>query len=282
MSKSVIVPAPTSDIRESKLVLKVGVKKLLATFHETVDSTSVYIGGTTHYCVHMNITKPESSIVNPDEPYAADMVNLHYNQDCDLEKQFQRSTDTHMILLLMMSVIKDRFPYVTRVRFTDTSYRVCNNGIAAELSEVYYITSGRTWYETHFGAYLEGGDLAKFKTADAKFQEIKKKITWGALRRIMRVEDDTWQPLYESVATWQEFFEPIRNQLGAAEFCDFVAPWLHMFLFKLMRFHFAGVTYNIDIAGPLTIAYTTEPYHKGAGRRQTRCRPRRLRPVDEV
>ena len=276
------VPNVSSEIAETKQVLVVGRKKLLATFHETIDSTSIYIGGSHYFCAYANITKPESSLSNVIDTSIGHLARLSYNQGCDLEKQFQRRTDTRMILLLMIAVIKDTFPYVSRIQFTDTSYRVCNNGSVAELSELYYITTGHTWYESQFGAYLEGDAHTKFKIADTKFQEQKSRIPWDVMRRTMGVTDDTWQPLYESATTWQEFFGPVRDKIGVADFCEFVAPWLHMFLFKTMRFHFSGVSYNIDIATAPPITYTTEPWVQAAGRRQTRCRPKQQRSRNET
>jgi hypothetical protein len=275
-------PKPKIGVVETILVAKIGKKKLKVVFHESDFSTAIYIGGYTEYCAYCSVRKELlNSVTYCNE---ANLLKLEYNQACDLEKQFQRSTDTHLIFSLMIAIIKDRFPYVRRLFFNDASYRTCDNATVVELPELYYITSGRTWYETRFEAYLEGGDLAKFKAADEAFQRKKAQLLWETMKGgyMDTVTDDALQEQYESATTWQEFFGPLRDKMGAAEFCEFVAPWLHRFMSDIMDFSFFSLKYYVDIVPASPITYAMEPWTQAAGFRQTRRRPKQQRPKNET
>lgn len=275
-------PKPKLGVIETMFVVTIGKKKMKIVFHESDFSTAIYIGGHTEYCAYCSVRKDTLQSVTSCAD--ANLLRLEYNQTCDLDKQFQRNIDTHLIFSLMVAIIRDRFPYVRRLFFNDASYRMCDNATVVELPELYYITSGRTWYETQFGAYLEGDDLVKFKAADEAFQRKKAQLSWETMKGgyLDTVTDDALQQQYDSATTWQEFFRPLRDRLGAAEFCEFVAPWLHRFMSDIMDFSFFSMKYFVDIVSVIPIAYTTEPWVQSAGRRQTRCRPKQQRSRNET
>jgi len=280
------IPDPEENIIATHKVLKIGPKRLLLTIHATPDSDMLYFGSATTYCAKVQILSAASPFIVAMEHSDAMLVELHYNVNCSLEKNFQRGTDTTMIVALVISVIKDLYPFIEGIRFTDTSYRTCDNGTIVELAEMNYIVTGKTWYETRFGAKLVDRE-EDFLSKSAKFQDIKKIIPWNTLKWEMRMAsslplpEDTMKEMYKSTVTWQEFFGLLRSKIGISEFCSFVAPWLHGFLMKLLRFHFSSATYRIQINTAQTLSYITEPYLKGAWRPQMRKRMKR-RPINDT
>jgi hypothetical protein len=287
MDNNIPVPGPGMNVK--KIVLRVGATRLLLTIHTTLDSELLYIGSAETYCAYAQIVQPSSPFYAAMEHSDATLVKIQYNVNCTLEKNFQRGIDTSMIMALMIAIIKERFPFLTGVQFTDASYRTCDNNETVELPEMYYVATGKTWYETRFGAQLVSDDVPKFLDKTVRFQEKKLLIPWISMKREMRlplsfpIPDEELQQMYDNAATWQEFFGPLRSRIGVEEFCIFVAPWLHGFIKKLLRFNFAGATYRIpfDSAKVPSVIYTTEPYAKGAWRTQTRKRAKR-RPMNEM
>jgi hypothetical protein len=57
--------------------------------------------------------------------------------------------------------------------------------------------------------------------------------------------------------------------MGIAEFCIFVAPWLHSFLLHTLRFNFSGPRYGIPLEGAEILDYEEVAFARG-GKRFTR------------
>lgn len=168
--------------------------------------------------------------------------------------------------------------------FKDTSTRQCGNNQYVELAEMSYIRTGKTWYETHFHAYLDPFYEPKFKQCHKNFTDVKKNITWKLMNEYMSgplpMDEAEMKQLFEQANTWQDFFGPLSDKITISRFCEFVASWLHKFLNIHLGFSFSSVNYVIPINMISSINYKTIEYKSG-GRRFTE-KKRKHRPKNEV
>lgn len=170
-------------------------------------------------------------------------------------------------------VIKKNYPYVQTLSLKDNSYKVCDNGHVVELSEMTYIRTGKTWYETHFHAVLQEKDRQVFTEKEKAFQNLKRAFNWEKMKTSMTnyhiLQEEKAKPLFEEAKTWQDFFGPLSNTMNTSEFCMFVAPWLQDFLSQSLRFNFSSPLYHIQLRDALfdtQIAYEEMPYTQGGKR----------------
>jgi hypothetical protein len=190
-----------------------------------------------------------------------------------------------MILLLLVSYIRDNYPHVSTIRFTDTSSKTCDNGHTVELPLMQYIRTGKTWYESNFHAYLDESDAIKFKSEEASFQRLKNAIEWETMKSYISgdlpLPEEEIQDLFNNAKTWQDFFGPLSNKIGISAFCIFVAPWIHRFTGSLFRFNFGSARYIMPLDKLSHIEYTASNYVRG-GRRYTRKLWRSRAPKNEI
>lgn len=263
------IPKKKEDAIETRLMLKLNGKGILLTIHESPRSTLLYMGGRHLHCVSAQIIKPNAPIGN--------LMTVDFNTQCSIENDFQRGIDTKALTRLMLSYISHNYPFVKDMKFDDVSTRSCGDSDQyVFLSEMSYITTGQTWYERNFSAYLDPVSLSEFQEADQQFQTLKQTLSWSTLTDRYILQESPFQMLYETTNTWQEFFSALRGQMGMEEFCDFMAPWLHSFLQDTMRFQFVHRKYFMPVTSANGIEYTMSPYTRG-GRSTRRLVKRRLR-----
>ena len=184
---------------------------------------------------------------------------------------------TNMILKFIITYIKTSYPHVTGLSFNDASYRSCDNGAQVSLAMMSYITTGKTWYQNNFGAFLDSKSDSIFQKIETDFQQKKSLVTWeifkGMIDNSLPIEEDAMKEMYDSAKTWQEFFGPLKDLLGVSEFCMFIAPWFDTFIKTYMRFNMMGLLYIIPIED-YGIVYTLSQYQRG-GKAYTRKRANR-------
>ena len=261
---SISIPRKESGTVTKKTILKVGSKSLLLTIHENAFSIMLYIGGHDLYCVNVFLSKSDNLI-------SGDLVHIYYNVNCSLEHNFQRGIDTNMIICLLMSYISRMYPLIETLKFNDASFRVCDNKYIVELPQMNYITSGKTWYEKHFGVYLDTKEKERFLEYERKFQAAKKTTSWAYFRSFITSElpfsEEEAEKLYDSVDSWQEFFRPVLDKIGISQFCIFVSPWLNTFFLKFFKKSFVSFDYLMPITN--SVKFTETQYVHG-GQRFTR------------
>jgi hypothetical protein len=275
------IPITRAGTTETKKVLRVGPKSLLLTIHENENYIHFYIGGTELYCIHGYILQPTSVFAQYASAAYGSLPEVKWNALCSIEGGFVRGFDTRMIVRLLTAYIAKNYPWVTGLRFTDTSERDCRPGSPVSLANLSFLTTGKTWYEKTFGAYIDADSVSE-KHAIEHFQQKKKTFPWQIMQDIMGIEDSTLltlhdkmgiQTLYASASTWQEFFGPLQTRLGLAAFCEFAAPWLDMFIDKVARIRFSKPTYVMPIHQTPPVSYTVSDLTIGGRRhrkRQTR------------
>lgn len=274
---------PPKGATQTQRTLRVGKKSLKLTFYENDDTITIFIGGHDLFCIDAFFYKPESSFAR----HGFDITNctlshIYHNLHCSLEHNFQKGVDTKIIMLLLISYIKTHYPYIRTLSLNDTSFRTCDNGTHVELAEMSYIRTGKTWYESNFHAYLEEPYLTKFTQATSIFNERKKLYTWDMMKSYilgeLPLQEAEIKRRFESAQTWQEFFGPLSEEIGIADFCVFVSQWLHRFLTTNLGFQFSFVQYRVPIDKIDKIEFNETEYVRG-GERFTR-RALRLPPMN--
>lgn len=274
---------PKEGAVETKYTVKVGSKSLLLTTHETSESVSIYIGGHTVYCVNALIYKKDSVYSRAFDTSIGSLPNVYYNLNCSLEHDFKRGVDTDMILKLIQSFIKKEYPHVKMLRFNDASYRECDNGHFIDLAAMSYFTTGQTWYEKHFHAYLVEESEIIYKKALEGIDKKKEQLPWEAMRDYITSElpfsETKMKELYETSKSFLDFFGTIRTKIGVPKFCVFAAPWFGTFINEILHFNIINLKYIMPIH--FNIPYTIGPYVSG-GRGFTRKNMRSRRPRNET
>ena len=280
------IKPPSEYNSVSYRTLKVGTKSIKLTKYECDNTDTLYFGGHKKFCIDALVQKPGISFEERGiDTSNALLSHLYYDMNCSLESNFKRGLDSTMILKLCISYIKGHYPHIKTVSFTDTSNITCDDGQFVELSEMSYIRTGKTWYQTHFNAFLDSADELKFTNSNSRFQRAKQSITWKELKSYMAgklpLDEIEMKKRYESATTWQDFFGSLSDTIGISKFCSFVAPWLHRFLTSEMRFYFSSMQYYIPVYSIESSDYDEQDYKTG-GRRFTSKRYSSRRPRNEL
>lgn len=259
----------TSEIKQT---VKIGTKSLLMTIRENSDSVNIYIGGHDLYCIYIYIMKDKSIYSSRFDTSIANLPGIEYNQNCSLEYNFRRGIDSTMILKFAITYVFNKYPHVKGISFNDASFRACDNGKQVSLAMMSYISTGQTWYEKNFGAYLTSESFTHFEPIKQKFQDAKATLSWEIMKGIMDnsfpIDESKMKELYESAKTWQEFFGPIKDAIDISGFCIFVEPWLNNFINETMDYSILGLKYILPVKD-YAVVYTLSEYQRG-GRRFTR------------
>ena len=281
------IEAPTEYLNKEVWTLRVnemGQRSIKLTVFEGESADTLYFGGHVKYCIDALIQKPESLFAERIDVSDAFLAHLYYDSTCSLENNFRRGIDSNMILKLCISYIKKNYDHIKTVSFTDTSYITCDDGKVVELPEMSYVRTGKTWYQTHFHAYLDPSDINKFNICEKRFQRAKDTMTWKEMKSYiigkLPFDESIMKHLFETATTWQEFFGKLSEDMGISQFCSFVAPWLHKFIETEMRFYFSSVRYIIPIEKIEPIEYNMIKYTSG-GKQFTR-KNRRKFPRNEL
>lgn len=246
-------------------------KSFKLTGHINDDMITFFIGGKDKYCIEIQIFPITSSFNKYYDITNGNLAQIYYDMGCSLEGGWE---DTNIIIRLAISLIKREFPHVKTLTFKDTSEKECISedsisGQFVQLSEMYFILNGKTWYEENFGAYLEEKFKKQFNEATTKFQNFKKEISWEDFKIFITVNlpfnEVNFKTIYNESDTWQNFFSIIKNKIGIGKFCVFISPWLHNFLDKFLNFNFMVVKYvlPIDNSKLKIINFTISDYKVG-------------------
>lgn len=227
-------------------------KAFLLTTHTNTDTITMYIGGHDKYCIEAQIFKENSTFSSFIDISVGNLSQIYFNVGCSLKGGFKRGEDTNLIIQLMISYINKTYPYIKSLSFTDASFRSCDNGHTVGLAEMSFITTGKTWYELHYKAYIETPYKVIVDENISNYNNLKKKVSWEMMTNYIRTPPPTFtieqlHILFDNSTTWQEFFSTIRNTIGISTFCIFISPWLHLFVKSLVKIPFSGIKYLLPL-----------------------------------
>lgn len=268
-----IVP-PSNYIKANFYKIKVGKKHLKLSTYETDNLVNIYIGGPKLYCIHATVNKPNSIYVQIGmyEKTIGTIEQIYYNQQCSLEHNFIRGIDTNMIILLLGQYIKDKYPYVTLLKFNDASSRTCDNGTDISLAAMTYLYSGMTWYQKNFHAIIDPSKIDKYNGIVEKYNERKKLYSWDIFKEMfikgqLPLPEEVMAEMFNSADTWQDFFGPLVNTIQIARFCNFMGPWLPKFIANVLKHDFLSIPYMFVLNKLRPVEYEILPFTNGGKRR---------------
>ena len=80
----------------------------------------------------------------------------------------------------MITYIKNRYPEVKLISFTDLSERKCDNGVNVSLAAMKYLTDGQTWYEHRFKAKIHPLNEINYNVMKERIDKLKKETSWDS------------------------------------------------------------------------------------------------------
>jgi hypothetical protein len=256
INKTVVRISPT----QSFLVVK----------YETSKSINLYIGGHVKWCIQCDIIKRDNVIQQ-----VGYLNQVRYDIKCSLEHSFVKGIDTKQIIYFTVQYIKDKYPEVKGLIFSDLSTRVCDNNVDVNLAVMTYLYSEQTWYEKNFGAYIAPMSETEYniiRNEIRKTKDNKNKVSWEVMSETItnegtKMTDAYLEELYNKSNSWKEFFEPIYDKLKIDKFCIYISSWLPKFINKYFN-TLQGLKYILPIRDN-RIVYVESEYNIG-GRRFTR------------
>jgi hypothetical protein len=243
----------------------VGRKMMILTEFHTELSTTIYIGSDTIYCIDITLFKAMDGTYMP----RGILNKVRWDGECSVTDAFERGTDTVMIFKLAMTYIKNTYPTVTVLAFTDVSTKECSNGASVSLSGMKLFTDGQTWYESHFDAYIDPSSTKMYTAMMSRATEVKQTISWEEFvyctannHTIIGIKNVKEQ--FEASRTWQEFFTYVRSQMDVASFCICLSEknWFDIFIQSRLQFNLMGVQFLIPVAS-FAMDYIIEPMSGG-------------------
>lgn len=266
---------PKKDTQvETKTKLICPTNNYLLTIRESATSTMIYIGGAHTYCLECQIINKES---------IANLCKIQYSETCSLGSRFERGKDTKTILGILVSHIRKNYPYIKHLKFEDMSYRECSDsGHSISLADFYYLLHGETWYMKHMGAtFAETKDQTNFIALHERFRQRKTTLGWNEFDTYVTAKhplpENEMQALYETTATWQDFFNALLERVDIGDLCIYMAPWVKTFMHRVaqIKFHSYAFLLPIENAKLPTIKCDTEPFIQRGGKYTRRIRPSR-------
>ena len=290
-----LIEAPSGTIDTTRYKISTGGKIMILTVFEELNSLTFYLGGYKVYCVDAQIVKLTPTVFL-DEGY---LSKVRYDTQCstlrvenEKEAIFEKGKDTSMILRLMMTYIKNTYPQVKTLTFTDLSTKKCDNGASISLSAMKLFIDGRSWYEDHFGAKIIPKMEQVYRSIIDDANEKKRQLKWSdfyeyfIINTTPPMETKKIESFYNESQTWQEFFKKIRDDIGVSALCIWFSQnyWFEKAFLKYVKFNLLNFSFLLTIAD-FSQEYTIEPFtggwrgvtRKAKGKKVTHRRHRRCR-----
>ena len=248
-----LILAPSGTLETIRHHVEANGKRMVITIFNKEGSSQLYIGSSNIYCIDALLRKDAMGTYLE----TGELNKIRWDGSCSTPT-FQRGRDTAMILRLLLTYIKDHYPTVQRLQFTDMSTRDCGNGSSINLAGMKLFTTGLTWYETEFHATISREHRERYEAMKRYANEQKTRLTWEESARYIRwnrlpFPEQEVKAQYEQSATWQPLFSWIQHRFqseqGAAAFCMWLseAGWFDSFL-SFLRFRSIDLTFEFLVA----------------------------------
>lgn len=261
-------------IVESTVNNKTRKKVMIITTFECETSIMINIGNREIYCIDCTLLKNTISGIYD----TGLLTKARWDIDCSIGDPFSKGDDSIMIIKLLLTYIKDKYPNVKELLFTDMSTKTCDNGSSVNLAAMKVFTDGKTWYESHFDVKMEKQykDLYDNMKNEAN---IKKELisfegfigyTNQSINKIS-ISSDEMEKQYNISKTWQEFFSYICSKIGISKFCIWLGSnnWFDNFVFAVLKFHTLSIQFIFEPKKYDNISYKIVNIMNG-GYRKTR------------
>ena len=234
-----LIEPPKESHTTKRFTIESGGKKMILTLFETENSVLLYLGGHSIYCVNAHVEKSKKGFFDE-----GTLIKVRYDTECAVDSKFDEGKDTIMIVKLINTFIKNTYPDVKTLRFTDTSTRECDNGAKISLIGMKFFTDGKTWYESRFNSSIYPDSEFAYKTLMDRADTLKANTSWDAFFDLPVPETDLPLPkekleaIYTTSNTFQEFFRTIRDEIGVARLCIWfsVNSWFERKFLRFVKF----------------------------------------------
>ena len=210
----------------------------LLTVRESSTSTLIYFGGQNIWCLELQVF--------PDNPIGL-LSKIEYNELCTLKGAFKRGSGILQLVGLGMSYIREQYPHVTHLEFDDASFRECDTGANIDLPFFYYALYGQTWYMMKMNAR----PAKEFSDATAAFNAKKAMMTWEQFDAFVNtaypLSESEIRVIWDSSATWQEFFQALRDATDIQRLCVWMAQWITPFIKRVAGLDFNSIRFTIPL-----------------------------------
>lgn len=201
----------------------------------------IKFGGREKTCVMITIYQ-ETDVEQPH------IDGLHYGKDCIVKGDLEPKHGTIDMVKAALSFACQRYPQITSFTLKDDSSISCQKAVKVPLGTYYLAKHGKTWYDTHFNAYIENTKSQKQYQKMQKFNKHKVlpkhfEAFWNehiapyiSMFRKMKTDDlkDTFEEIWNESSTYQDFFR------GLAEIdCILFQIWVHQM--------YVNMGWNMDV-----------------------------------
>lgn len=268
-----LIEMPKETIHTTRYKINAEGKSMILTIFETTNSITFYLGGYKIYCIDAQIIKLKPGTFLDE----GNLSKVRYDMKCstlrpenEKEAAFEKGKDTSMILRLMMTYIKDNYPDVKALTFTDLSTRKCDNGVSVSLSAMKLFIDGKTWYEDHFGAKISPKFEPVYTSIMNDANEKKRKLSWDDFydsfiaSTTLPLEKEKMKQLYNKADSWQEFFKNIRDSIGISALCVWFSQysWFELAFLKYLKFSLFNFSFLLTTSD-FSQEYSIEPFTGG-------------------
>jgi len=285
------IEAPSGTISDTRVHVLANGKHMIITTYVKQQSVQIYIGSGNTYCIDAQLYKDETG-----EFLDTGILNkIRWDADCASDKSFEQGEDTIMILQLLMTYIKDTYPAIKKIWFTDLSTKKCDNNVSVNLAAMKFFTVGKTWYEDRFHAIIAPESAEMYERMINAATVKKTTMTWEDAKRYIKIStldihESLLQKTYEETKTWQQWFSWILETMqhvfqskknnaktsrkkAAAQFCIWLSQggWFDTFVQIILQFNTMGVKFILD---PRKFSLTYDIQHGGKRRQGTQKRRR--------
>ena len=234
-----LIEPPKEPHITKRFTIESGGKKMILTLFETENSVLLYLGGHSIYCVNAQVEKSKKGFFEE-----GNLIKVRYDTECAVDSKFEEGKDTIMIVRLINTFIKNTYPGVKTLGFTDISTRECDNNAKVSLVGMKLFTDGKTWYESRFNASLYPGCELTYNTLKDRSDSLKANTPWDVFFDLLVPEidlplsKDNLEKLYNTSNTFQAFFKRLRDEIGVAQLCIWfsVQSWFETKFLKFVKF----------------------------------------------
>lgn len=239
-------------------------KIFIITIFECKTSITIYIGSSNIYCVDCQLLKN----INTGIPYTGILTKARWDTECSIDNYFKKGNDSILIIKLLLSYIKNNYPTVNDIIFTDMSTKECDDKSSVNLASMKVFTDGKTWYETHFDVKM--GEIYKELYDKMKIQanKIKSELHFDnfmgyAIIDKLGIEKEELKKIYNEATTWQDFFSQIRDKIGVSKYCIWLGTgnWFDNFVCTTLKFNTLSLQFIFEPKEYIT--YSTNEYTGG-------------------
>jgi hypothetical protein len=280
--RDVIKTTREKVVVETLIKNKLRKKVMIITTYETINTITIYIGNHDIYCIYVQLLKDvNTNIVN-----MGYLTKARWDAVCSIEEPFSNGADTIMMIKLLVSYIKDKYPNVYGLMFNDMSTKTCDDGSSVSLASMKFLTDGKTWYESHFDTSINSinkyaYDMMK-ENANIKKEELSfDNFSMYSNINYLQLSNDELKDIYNNSKTWQEFFSKIRSLIGISKLCIWLGKnnWFDIFLNVILKINISTIQFILDVKKYNEISYKI--LNSFGGKYRITKRARRIRSYDD-